>query len=190
MRTVLAQHGRCDALAGRQSERGARQLRHACPRRHYLHVLSPHGAQQQGQRTARRCTAERLRRRAQALLNPHATGFAKTFTGSFMVGSPDTLIGPSRNRKSGRCIRRWASTGPRCHDHDSEVCGTCHTVHCGSAGHQHLAPSTSSDLSEWAFSAYRTGATRTDRGRSAPVPRRAAVRVVTCNRATRMDRRR
>lgn len=96
----------------------------------------------------------------QALLNPDASGFAKTFTGSFMVGPADVLYGPFENPKTAP-MQTALGIVP---EHSgvmaaSEVCGTCHTVHLpvlhegktlGYVYEQTTYP-------EWAFSAYRTG---------------------------------
>ena len=54
MHRLHARNGQCGAVAGRQSERRACQLRHAGPRRHHLHHMPPHGAQHRGQRTRSR----------------------------------------------------------------------------------------------------------------------------------------
>ena len=103
------------------------------------------------------CVAER-----QALLNPEASRFAKTFTGSFMVGAPDTLIGPFEKPEAGPMLAALGNKPV----HDStisspEVCGTCHTVHLpvlkDGKTLAHIYEQTT--YPEWAFSAYRTGVT-------------------------------
>ena len=71
------------------------------------------------------CVAER-----QALLNPDNTGFARTFTGSFLVGAPDTLIGPF-DKPVVEPMQNALGINP-VHDAtiaSSEVCGSCHSVH-------------------------------------------------------------
>jgi len=103
------------------------------------------------------CVAER-----QALLNPDNTGFARTFTGSFPVGSPDRLIGPFEDPKV-KPMQNAMGITPVHHAGitSSEVCGTCHTVHLpilqAGAVIGHTYEQTT--YPEWAFSAYRTGET-------------------------------
>ncbi|EHK59333.1 hypothetical protein MAXJ12_00282 [Mesorhizobium alhagi CCNWXJ12-2] len=103
------------------------------------------------------CVAER-----QALLNPDNTGFARTFTGSFLVGPPDNVIGPFEKPRT-KPMEHAMGITPQHHNtiSSSEICGSCHTVHLpvlrdgevlGHIYEQTTYP-------EWAFSAYRTGAT-------------------------------
>ena len=69
----------------------------------------------------------------QALLNPESRGFARTFTGSFMVGAPDRLIGPFEKPEAeadGERARQHA--GPRHDDHQPG--GVRHLPHGASAG--------------------------------------------------------
>ena len=120
-------------------------------------VLNSKASDPLGDQPQNACVDER-----QALLNPHATGFAKTFTGSFMVGSPDTLIGPFEKPEVGP-MHTALGIKP-VHDAtimSSEVCGTCHTVHLpvlqGTNTLAHIYEQTT--YPEWAFSAYRTGST-------------------------------
>jgi hypothetical protein len=104
-----------------------------------------------------RCVAERRN-----LLNPHATGTAATFTGSFLVGAPDRLAGPFDDPKT-MPMRHALGMVP---EHDSsiassELCGACHTVHLPilRAGQTLGYTFEQSTYAEWAFSAYRTGTT-------------------------------
>jgi cytochrome c551/c552 len=104
-----------------------------------------------------RCVAER-----QALLNPDNSGFGRTFTGSFFVGSPDTVYGPFEDPKQ-MPMNHALGVVP---EHSatikaSEVCGTCHTVHLPVySGAQTVGTSyEQTTYPEWAFSAYRTGDT-------------------------------
>ena len=103
------------------------------------------------------CVAER-----QALLNPDNTGFAKTFTGSFLVGPPDSLVGQF-DKPQTTPMKNALGITPREHDSisSSELCGTCHTVHLPvlQDGNiiAHIYEQTTHP--EWAFSAYRTGST-------------------------------
>jgi hypothetical protein len=103
------------------------------------------------------CVKER-----QDFLNPGNKGFAKTFTGSFLVGPPDELYGPFENPQTRPMEQAFAvkpvhTTAIR----SSEVCGSCHTVHlpvmAGGKVIGHTYEQTT--YPEWAFSAYRTGDT-------------------------------
>ena len=72
-----------------------------------------------------RCLKER-----QDFLNPDNRGFAKTFTGSFLVVPPDELFGPfedpkTRPMEAAFAIKPVQSMAVR----SSELCGSCHTVH-------------------------------------------------------------
>jgi hypothetical protein len=101
------------------------------------------------------CVEER-----QALLNPDNTGFARTFTGSFLVGPADRIFGPFRDV---RTAPMEAALGAVPEHSDafarSEVCGTCHTVHLPVLDDGKTVGRVYEQLTypEWAFSAYRTG---------------------------------
>jgi hypothetical protein len=103
------------------------------------------------------CVAER-----QALLNPDNSGFAKTFTGSFLVGSPDSLIGPF-DKPQTTPMKQAMGITPEEHPTiaASEVCGSCHTVHLPVLQDgkiiAHIYEQTT--YPEWAFSDFRTGST-------------------------------
>ncbi|HVG06706.1 MAG TPA: hypothetical protein VNM67_03310 [Thermoanaerobaculia bacterium] len=104
-----------------------------------------------------RCLKER-----QDLLNPDNRGFAKTFTGSFLVGPPDELIGPfedprTRPMENAFAIKPVHAASVR----SSEVCGSCHTVHLPVMADGKIIGHTYEQTTypEWAFSAYRTGDT-------------------------------
>jgi hypothetical protein len=102
-----------------------------------------------------RCVEQR-----QELLNADNTGFARTFTGSFFIGSPDTLYGPFEDPKQ-TPMNHALGIVPE-HSQTikfSEVCGTCHSVHLPVySGTQIIAHSyEQTTYPEWAFSAYRTG---------------------------------
>jgi hypothetical protein len=103
------------------------------------------------------CVAER-----QALLNPDNTGFAKTFTGSFLVGPPDRLIGPFEDPRV-KPMENALGITPDHHSSisSSEICGTCHTVHLPVLKDGKVIAHTYEQTTypEWAFSAYRTGET-------------------------------
>ncbi|MGO1076399.1 hypothetical protein [Inquilinus sp. CA228] len=101
------------------------------------------------------CIAQR-----QEFLNPHNTGFARTFTGSFFVGAPDTLIGPF-DKPQVKPMQAALGITP---EHNatittSEICGTCHTVHLPvlQDGNVVTRIYEQTTYPEWAFSAYRTG---------------------------------
>lgn len=103
------------------------------------------------------CVAER-----QALLNPDNSGFAKTFTGSFLVGPPDSLIGPF-DKPQTTPMKQAMGITPEKHPTiaASEVCGSCHTVHLPVLQDgkiiAHIYEQTT--YPEWAFSDFRTGST-------------------------------
>ncbi|MEL7059572.1 MAG: hypothetical protein AAGN46_06055 [Acidobacteriota bacterium] len=109
-----------------------------------------------------RCLEER-----QDLLNPQNTGFAKTFTGSFVVGPADEVYGPFEGPKQvpmehALGIQPTFDASIR----NSEVCGSCHTVHLPVYPQDRAARYTVNDpitytyeqttYPEWLFSAYRT----------------------------------
>jgi hypothetical protein len=98
----------------------------------------------------------------QALLNPDETGFARTFTGSFLVGPADRLFGPFEEPQTAP-MQSALGIVPE-HGEvmaDSELCGTCHTVHLPVLREgrtlAHIYEQTT--YPEWAFSAYRVGTT-------------------------------
>jgi hypothetical protein len=104
-----------------------------------------------------RCVAQR-----QEFLNAGNTGFGRTFTGSFFIGSPDTLYGPFDSPKT-LPMNHALGVIP---EHSQtiktpELCGTCHTVHLPVySGSVAVAQSyEQTTYPEWAFSAYRTGET-------------------------------
>lgn len=98
----------------------------------------------------------------QALLNPDNTGFAKTFTGSFLVGPPASLIGQYEKPQT-TPMKQALGITPEEHPTiaASEVCGSCHTVHLPVLQDgkiiAHIYEQTT--YPEWAFSAFRTGST-------------------------------
>jgi hypothetical protein len=104
-----------------------------------------------------RCVAER-----QALLNPGASGFARTLTGSFLVGPPGEILGPFTEPQT---VPMDTSLGMLpVHSEavrSSELCGSCHTVHLPVMRDGETLDHTYEQTTypEWAFSAYRTGTT-------------------------------
>ena len=119
------------------------------------------------------CIAERQRR-----FNPGLNGFAKTFSGSFLAGSPAEAKGPFSDSKRKSML---AAIGiDPVHDEtikSSEICGSCHTVHLpvlqgertvGRIYEQTTYP-------EWAFSAFRTGMTP-----DGPLPAGAGAQAQSC----------
>ncbi len=117
-------------------------------------------------------------KRRQQQLNPDETGFARTFTGSFLVGAPNELYGPFPEPKP-RPMQHALGITPQ-HNatiQSSEVCGTCHTVHLPvlndgkTLGHVYEQTT----YPEWAFSAYRTGDSP-----DGPLPHGAGERAESC----------
>lgn len=98
----------------------------------------------------------------QETLNPDATGFAKTFTGSFLVGDADTLYGPF-DKPQKHPMEYTLGITPAKGDaiKTSEMCGTCHTVHLPvlKDGKQVGTVYEQTTYAEWAFSGFRTGYT-------------------------------
>ena len=98
----------------------------------------------------------------QKALNPGLKDFAKTFTGSFLVGKPDQLDGPFQDPKT-KSMANYMGIDPAHNQNvlSSELCGTCHTVHLpvlqDGKTIAHIYEQTT--YPEWAFSAYRTGST-------------------------------
>ena len=115
----------------------------------------------------------------QKLFNPGHTGFGATFTGTFFLSGPDELIGPFEKPAEGPMVN--ALGNKPVHDDtitSSEMCGSCHTIHLpvfhqgkpiGLAYEQTTYP-------EWAFSAYRTGAT----AEGEPLPFGAGEAAMSC----------
>ncbi len=96
----------------------------------------------------------------QDALNPGLKGFAKTATGSFLVGPPDKVYGPFQDPKL-KPMKNALGIEPA-HSQNvlsSEMCGSCHTVHLpvlfGDKTIGHTYEQTT--YPEWAFSDYRTG---------------------------------
>ena len=104
----------------------------------------------------------------QEQLNPDNTGFARTFTGSFLVGPPDRLIGPFEDPKT-KPMENALGILPEYDETitSSEVCGSCHTVHLPvlydgrpvTDGGEPVRTYEQTTYPEWAFSDYRTGKT-------------------------------
>ncbi len=120
-----------------------------------------------------RCVAER-----QQLLNPHNQGFARTFTGSFLVGPPEELYGPFAEPKT-KPMKNALGIRPRHNPHisSSELCGSCHTVHLPVLYQGRIIRYTYEQTTypEWAFSSYRTGETP-----DGPLPLGAGSRAESC----------
>ncbi|MCH9646689.1 MAG: hypothetical protein K0U98_00545 [Deltaproteobacteria bacterium] len=105
-----------------------------------------------------RCVKER-----QEFLNPGNTGFARTFTGSFLVGPPGELYGPFEDPKV-KPMEHALGIQPVHNSaiQSSELCGSCHTVHLPIMGKDaEILGYTyeQTTYSEWAMSAYRMGDT-------------------------------
>jgi hypothetical protein len=119
------------------------------------------------------CVLER-----QEALNHELTGFAKTFTGSFLVGPANEVFGPFEDPKK-LPMKHAIGSEPKhnAHIRTSEACGSCHTVHLpvlhrgqavGDVYEQTTYP-------EWAFSDYRTGTTP-----DGPLPLGRGARAQSC----------
>jgi len=112
----------------------------------------------------------------QASLNPGYSGFARSFTGSFLVGAADELNGPFADPLV-KPMQNALRLTPRHNESitTSEVCGSCHTIHLPVLDHEvpedRCGPQTDppdpfrcfpkryeqTTYPEWAFSAYRSG---------------------------------
>ena len=109
------------------------------------------------------CVAER-----QALLNPGLTGFAATFTGSFLLAPADVLYGPFTEPKK-TPMKHALGVSPEHHPQmrNAALCGSCHVVHLpvlrGAETVGHAYEQTT--FAEWAFSGFRTG-----EGADGPLP--------------------
>jgi hypothetical protein len=119
------------------------------------------------------CVKERM-----DFLNPGNTGFAKTFTGSFLVGPPAEVFGPFEDPKAkpmeqALALKPVHSAAVR----SSELCGSCHTVHLPVLNDGKVIGHTYEQTTypEWAFSAYRTGTTP-----DGPLPLGAGALAESC----------
>ena len=104
-----------------------------------------------------KCVSER-----QAFLNPDLSGFAKTFTGSFLLGAPDAVFGPFASPKQMPMKHALGLTPTHApHVKSSELCGSCHMVHLPVLKDGKVLTHTfeQTTYAEWAFSDYRTGTT-------------------------------
>ncbi len=128
----------------------------SCTACHHMVLGKADTAKFQGE-PQNRCVTQR-----QDALNPGTTGFARTFTGSFLVGATDQLAGPFQDPKPKPMQHAIGVTPTQdAAITSSEMCGTCHTVHLpvmqGTTTLGHTYEQTT--YPEWAFSAYRTGQT-------------------------------
>ncbi len=138
------------------------------------HMLVGEGDGPALDRPENRCVRER-----QEFLNPGARGFARTFTGSFLVGPPEELYGPFAAPKvkpmeNALGITAVESAAVR----SSELCGSCHTVHLPvftRAGERLGEVYEQTTYPEWAFSSYRVGTTP-----QGPLPFGAGERAQSC----------
>jgi hypothetical protein len=120
-----------------------------------------------------RCVAQRQER-----FNPGSTGFARTFTGSFLVGGADQVYGPFADPKPVPMQNALGITPAHSATiTSSELCSACHTVHLpvlhngATIGHTYEQAT----YPEWAFSAYRTGVTP-----DGPLPAGAGATPLSC----------
>jgi Cytochrome P460 len=114
----------------------------------------------------------------QAELNPDNTGFARTFTGSFLLGRPDRINGPFTDPKTVPMVHALGNTPVHNPAIESfEACGSCHTVHLPIMRGTDLLGRTyeQTTYAEWAFSAYRVGSTP-----DGPLPQGAGSRAQDC----------
>ena len=128
----------------------------SCAACHHM-VLSKADTAHSAREPQNRCIEQR-----QQFLNADNVGFARTFSGSFFVGSPDKLFGPFDDPKQTPMSHALGVVPEHSQTiRSSEVCGTCHTVHLPVfAGPKEVAHSyEQTTYPEWAFSAYRTGDT-------------------------------
>jgi len=119
------------------------------------------------------CVVER-----QALLNPGLGGFAATFTGSFLLAPADVLYGPYAEPKTASMKGALGITPEhRPQIRTADVCGSCHVVHLPVLRGAEVLGHTyeQATFAEWAFSAYRTGASA-----DGPLPGGAGGAAQTC----------
>jgi hypothetical protein len=114
----------------------------------------------------------------QEFLNPDNKGFARTFTGSFLVGAANEVFGPFEQPQT-KPMESALGIKP-VHDaavKSSELCGTCHTVHLPVLNDGQVLGHTyeQTTYSEWAMSAYRTGTTP-----QGPLPGGAGALAESC----------
>jgi hypothetical protein len=127
-----------------------------CAACHHM-VLGKQDGARHGDEPQNKCVNER-----QAFLTPEFSGFARTFTGSFLLGAPDVLFGPYTSPKQ-KPMKNALGITPEHYRHvqSSELCGSCHVVHLPVLYRDqvvgHVFEQTT--YAEWAFSDYRTGTT-------------------------------
>jgi hypothetical protein len=110
--------------------------------------------------------------------NSGLTGLARTFTGNFLLGPPGKIYGPFREPKRKPMVNATGMV-PEHSEHvkSAEICASCHTVHLPvlHRGKPVARTYEQATYPEWAFSAYRTGATP-----DGPLPLRAGAKAQTC----------
>jgi hypothetical protein len=114
----------------------------------------------------------------QDFLNPGEEGFARTFTGSFLVGPPDELYGPFEEPKTKPMDHALGNLPVfRKSIQSAELCGSCHTVHLPVMVGERVIDHTYEQTTypEWAFSAYRLGETP-----QGPLPGGAGALAESC----------
>ncbi|MEX0697785.1 MAG: hypothetical protein WD099_09590 [Dongiaceae bacterium] len=152
-----------------------------CTACHRMLIGDEEGAAVKGE-AQNACMEER-----QALFNPGHTGFGATFTGTFFVAAPDALIGPFEKPAESSMVNALGIKPV--FDNtitSSEMCGTCHTIHLPvfheGKGIGRVYEQTT--YAEWAFSAYRTGAT----AEGNPLPLGAGAVAQSCQSCHMPDR--
>jgi hypothetical protein len=136
-------------------------------------VLGKADATKYGQQPQNACVLER-----QEALNPGLSSFARSFTGSFHTGAPDKLYGPFQDPKKASMQHAIGSAPEHdAHISSSEMCGSCHTVHLPILHRGQTIGRTYEQATypEWAFSAYREGATP-----DGPLPLGAGAQPQSC----------
>ena len=128
----------------------------SCAACHHMVLGTADESKYQGQ-PQNKCVEER-----QQALNPGLTKFAKSFTGSFLVGPPDQFYGPFQDPKK-KPMKHAIGIDPEHNANvmSSELCGSCHTVHLPVVQRDQMLGHSYEQTTypEWAFSDYRTGTT-------------------------------
>ena len=119
------------------------------------HMVQGPEAEQYADAPQNHCVLER-----QEFFNSDEKGFARSFTGSFLVGSPDELYGPFKDPKT-KPMERGLGITPTHNSgiQKSELCGSCHTVHLPVLHKGKVIANIYEQTTypEWVFSSYRTG---------------------------------
>jgi len=119
------------------------------------HMVQGQAAEEFADQPQNHCVLER-----QAFFNSDEKGFARSFTGSFLVGPADVLYGPFKDPKT-RPMQQGVGIKPTHNSsiQKSELCGSCHTVHLPVLHKGKIIANIYEQTTypEWVFSSYRTG---------------------------------